>query len=67
MLAVVSNVVFVVVVWMTRNLQMKLTGKQNMIEWVVEFIRGTDGQTMDWKVGKIFLPRTNTSTVHSCR
>ena len=56
MLAVVSTVVFVVVVWMTRNLQMKPTGKQNMIEWVVEFIRGIIGQTMDWKVGKIFLP-----------
>lgn len=56
MLAVVSILVFVVVVWATRKLQMKPTGKQNVIEWAVEFIGGIISDTMDWKTGKIFLP-----------
>src|SRR5699024_6327733 len=60
MLAVVSIIVFVVVVWATRNLQMKPTGKQNVIEWVVEFVRGVISETMDWRVGKLFLPLTLT-------
>lgn len=56
MLAVISTLVFIVVVWATRSLQMKPTGKQNVMEWIVEFIRGIIGETMDWKVGKVFLP-----------
>ena len=60
MLAVVSIIVFVVVVWATRNLQMKPTGKQNVIEWVVEFVRGVISEAMDWRVGKLFLPLTLT-------
>ncbi len=56
MLAVVSILVFIVVMWATRSLQMKPTGKQNVIEWVVEFVRGIISETMDWKVGKVFLP-----------
>src|SRR5699024_9094318 len=44
----------------TRNLQMKPTGKQNVIEWVVEFVRGVISEAMDWRVGKLFLPLTLT-------
>ena len=56
MLAVVSILVFIVVVWATRNLQMKPTGKQNFMEWIVEFVRGVISDTMDWKTGKVFMP-----------
>ena len=35
---------------------MKPTGKQNFIEWCVEFVRGIISDTMDWKTGKVFLP-----------
>lgn len=56
MIAVISILVFVVCVWFSRNLQMKPTGKQNFMEWCVEFVRGIISDTMDWKTGKIFLP-----------
>ncbi|MCM3741658.1 F0F1 ATP synthase subunit A [Oceanobacillus luteolus] len=56
MIAVISTLVFVVCVWASRNLQMKPTGKQNFMEWAVEFVRGIIGDTMDWKTGKVFLP-----------
>src|SRR5699024_1311362 len=39
-----------------RNLQMKPTGFQNFVEWIVDFVRGLVTDTMDWKVGKQFLP-----------
>ena len=39
-----------------RNLQMKPTGFQNFMEWVIDFVKGIIGDTMDWKTGKLFLP-----------
>lgn len=56
MMAVISLLVFIVCVWASRNLQMKPTGKQNFIEWCVEFVKGIINDTMDWKTGKVFLP-----------
>lgn len=56
MIAIVSTLVFIVCVWASRNLQMKPTGKQNFMEWCVEFVRGIISDTMDWKTGKMFLP-----------
>lgn len=35
---------------------MKPTGFQNFMEWVVDFVKGIIGDTMDWKTGKVFLP-----------
>ena len=56
MIAVASTIVFVLSVIASRNLQMKPTGVQNFMEWIVEFVRGIISDTMDWKTGKIFLP-----------
>ncbi|MDO6450070.1 F0F1 ATP synthase subunit A [Oceanobacillus profundus] len=56
MIAVVSLIVFVFCVWASRKLQMKPTGMQNFMEWVVEFVKGIISDTMDWKTGKVFLP-----------
>lgn len=56
MIAVVSLIVFVFCVWASRKLQMRPTGMQNFMEWVVEFVKGIINDTMDWKTGKVFLP-----------
>jgi F-type H+-transporting ATPase subunit a len=56
MIAVASLVVFVFCVWGSRKLQMKPTGMQNFMEFIVEFVRGIISSTMDWKTGKLFLP-----------
>lgn len=35
---------------------MKPKGLQNFMEWVMDFVRGIIGDTMDWRTGKDFLP-----------
>ncbi len=39
----------------TRNLQMKPTGLQNFIEWVLDFVKNLISSAMDWKTGARFL------------
>ncbi|OZU88443.1 F0F1 ATP synthase subunit A [Virgibacillus indicus] len=56
MIAVTSIIVFVLCVLGARHLQMKPTGVQNVMEWILDFIKGIINDTMDWKTGKIFLP-----------
>ncbi|QGS69973.1 F0F1 ATP synthase subunit A [Oceanobacillus sp. 143] len=56
MMAVVTLIVFVFCTWASRKLQMKPTGMQNFMEWIIEFVKGIIGDTMDWKTGKVFLP-----------
>ncbi|TFJ92260.1 F0F1 ATP synthase subunit A [Lentibacillus salicampi] len=56
MIAIASLIVFILSVLGARKLQMKPTGTQNFMEWVVDFIKGMISDTMDWKTGKIFLP-----------
>ncbi|RDW20545.1 F0F1 ATP synthase subunit A [Oceanobacillus chungangensis] len=56
MMAIVSLIIFVLCTWASRKLQMKPTGMQNFMEWIVEFVKGIIGDTMDWKTGKVFLP-----------
>lgn len=56
MITLTFIVVLVVVIWASRNLQMKPTGKQNFLEWVVDFVKGLITDSMDWKTGKVFLP-----------
>lgn len=56
MIAVVSLIVFLFSVWGCRRLEMKPTGMQNFMEWVIEFVKGIISDTMDWKTGKVFLP-----------
>src|SRR5699024_7556738 len=38
------------------KLQMKPTGAQNVMEWLLDFVKGIVNDTMDWKVGKKFFP-----------
>ncbi|RLL42905.1 F0F1 ATP synthase subunit A [Oceanobacillus piezotolerans] len=56
MIIVSSLIVFIFCVWASRKLQMKPTGFQNFMEWLVEFVKGIVNDTMDWKTGKVFLP-----------
>lgn len=56
MITLSGIIVFVVAVVASRNLQMKPTGMQNFMEWIVDFVKGLISDTMDWKTGKTFLP-----------
>ncbi|WP_407269307.1 F0F1 ATP synthase subunit A [Radiobacillus sp. PE A8.2] len=56
MIAIASLIVFILGVVASRQLQMKPTGIQNFMEWVIDFVKGIIGDTMDWKTGKTFLP-----------
>lgn len=56
MIIVASIIVFVLSVLGSRKLQMKPTGVQNFMEWILDFVKGMIHDTMDWKTGKIFLP-----------
>src|SRR5690625_3480907 len=56
MLFLTSVIVIIIAVWGSRKLQMKPTGAQNFMEWVVDFVKGIVTDTMDWKTGRLFLP-----------
>lgn len=56
MIIVVSLIVFIFITYASRKLQMKPTGLQNFMEWLVDFVKGMISDTMDWKTGKVFLP-----------
>jgi len=53
---IASVIVFLLGVASAKSLQRKPTGLQNFMEWVVDFVKGIVGSTMDWKTGKQFLP-----------
>ncbi len=55
MMLIASTIVFLIVFIASRNLQMKPKGRQNFIEFLVDFIRNIIGSTMDWKTGGRFL------------
>ncbi|AXI01136.1 F0F1 ATP synthase subunit A [Sporosarcina sp. PTS2304] len=54
MLFVTCLVVFLIAVASTRRLQMKPTGMQNFMEWVMDFVKGIIKNNMDWKTGGRF-------------
>jgi len=54
MITVTCVIVFIVAVLCTRRLQMKPTGLQNFLEWVMDFVRGLINSSMDWKTGGRF-------------
>ena len=54
MITVASLIVIIIAVGCTRNLSMKPTGKQNFIEWVVDFVKNIIRSSMDWKEGGHF-------------
>lgn len=56
MIIITSIVVILIAGLGSRKLQMKPTGVQNIMEWVVEFVKGLVTDTMDWKTGRAFLP-----------
>lgn len=55
MIIVASALTFLIAYVCTRKLAMKPTGKQNFIEWVLDFVRGIVSSAMDWKTGSRFL------------
>lgn len=54
MITVASAVVFIIAVLATRKLAMKPTGMQNILEWVMDFVKGIINSSMDWKDGGRF-------------
>ncbi|MFC3039656.1 F0F1 ATP synthase subunit A [Virgibacillus xinjiangensis] len=56
MIAVTSLIVFILCVLGARKLQMKPSGAQNVMEWLLDFVKGIINDTMDWRTGKLFLP-----------
>ncbi|WP_312096480.1 F0F1 ATP synthase subunit A [Niallia sp.] len=54
MIVVSSLIVFLIAFFLTRNLQMKPTGRQNLMEWIMDFVRNIIKNNMDWKDGGRF-------------
>ncbi|MGM9925593.1 MAG: F0F1 ATP synthase subunit A [Bacillus sp. (in: firmicutes)] len=55
MIVVACVITFIIAFVATRNLQLKPTGKQNLIEWVLDFVKNIINSAMDWKSGAPFL------------
>ncbi|OIJ11748.1 F0F1 ATP synthase subunit A [Anaerobacillus alkalilacustris] len=55
MTTVTAIIVFLVCFFMSRRIQMKPTGAQNALEWLVDFVKNIINNNMDWKVGKNFV------------
>lgn len=49
-------IVFVIAFVASRKLQMRPTGLQNFMEWIIDFVKGIISDSMDWRTGKVFLP-----------
>ncbi len=54
MITVACVIVFLIAFLCSRNLQMKPTGAQNFLEWVLDFVKGIINSNMDWKTGARF-------------
>jgi F-type H+-transporting ATPase subunit a len=55
MTTVAATIVFLICFFMSRRIQMKPTGAQNALEWLVDFVKNIINSNMDWKVGKNFV------------
>ncbi|MBO9130067.1 F0F1 ATP synthase subunit A [Bacillus sp. 165] len=55
MTTIAAVIVFLIAVVATRTLSIRPTGKQNFMEWVLDFVKGVINSTMDWKTGGRFL------------
>lgn len=55
MITVSSVIVFLLAIACTKSLQLRPTGMQNFLEWVMDFVKNIIGSTMDWKTGGRFL------------
>ena len=47
-------IVLLLAIICTRNLKIKPTGKQNFIEWIMDFVKNIIKSNMDWKTGGRF-------------
>lgn len=56
MLFVTFIVVLIIGFFAGRNLKMKPSGFQNVMEMLVDFVKGLILDGMSWKVGRVFLP-----------
>ena len=54
MLFITCLIVFLIAFFATRSLQLKPTGMQNFIEWIMDFVKGIIKSNMDWKTGGRF-------------
>lgn len=54
MITVTCVIVLFIAIFCTRNLKRRPTGKQNFIEWVMDFVRNIINSNMDWKTGGRF-------------
>ncbi|NGP44732.1 F0F1 ATP synthase subunit A [Bacillaceae bacterium SIJ1] len=55
MSAIAALIVLIIAVAATRKLEQKPSGMQNVMEWVLDFVRGIINSNMDWKTGGRFL------------
>ncbi|SDZ45691.1 F-type H+-transporting ATPase subunit a [Evansella caseinilytica] len=55
MITVTMSIVFFVCFFMSRTIKMYPTGAQNVLEWLVQFVKNIISSTMDWKQGKHFV------------
>lgn len=51
---VAALIVFLVVFWLSRNIQMKPTGKQNVLEWLIDFTNGIVKSAIPDEAGKSY-------------
>lgn len=54
MITVAAVIVILIAVLSTRKLAMKPTGMQNVMEWIMDFVKGIIKSNMDWKTGGNF-------------
>lgn len=55
MSTIASVIVFIIAVSCARRVQLRPTGKQNFLEWVIDFVKNIINSTMDWETGGRFL------------
>ncbi len=55
MTTIAATIVFLIAVLTTRKIELRPTGAQNAMEWVLDFVRNIISSTMDWKTGGRFL------------
>lgn len=55
MITIASVIALIIGVLGARAIQMHPTGMQNLMEWVIDFVKGIVNSNMDWKTGGRFL------------
>lgn len=55
MTTIAAVIVFIIAIACSRSLQLRPSGKQNFLEWVIDFVKNIINSTMDWETGGRFL------------